>query len=130
MLTAKDQAVGVREVRVSPDDSARVRDLLASNRTLLAWDRTAIVFAGLGFAVARFGLAREDARLSACLGIVMVLVALLMAVVDYTQHHRMLLQEIAPPGSPQPVEWPSLVATGCCVVICIVLIPYLAVVAI
>ncbi|MDX6392246.1 MAG: hypothetical protein QOJ73_3309 [Streptosporangiaceae bacterium] len=32
---------------VNPDDSARMRDLLASNRTLPAWDRTAISFAGL-----------------------------------------------------------------------------------
>jgi hypothetical protein len=41
---------------VHPEDSARMRDLLASNRTLLAWVRTAISFAGLGFVVARFGL--------------------------------------------------------------------------
>ena len=32
------------------EDSARVRDLLASNRTLLAWVRTALSFAALGFA--------------------------------------------------------------------------------
>jgi hypothetical protein len=38
------------------DDSARMRDLLASNRIMLAWLRTAVSFAGLGFVVARFGL--------------------------------------------------------------------------
>jgi uncharacterized membrane protein YidH (DUF202 family) len=40
---------------VSADDSARMRDLLASNRTMLAWIRTALSFAGLGFVVAKFG---------------------------------------------------------------------------
>jgi uncharacterized membrane protein YidH (DUF202 family) len=44
-----------KDGRVSPEDSARMRDLLASNRTLLAWIRTSLSFAGLGFVVARFG---------------------------------------------------------------------------
>ena len=40
---------------MNADDSARLGDLLASNRTLLACVRTALAFAGLGFAVAKFG---------------------------------------------------------------------------
>ena len=37
------------------DDSARLRDLLANNRTLLPYIRTALAFAGPGIAVAKFG---------------------------------------------------------------------------
>ena len=35
---------------MNADDSARLRDSLANNRTLLAYIRTALAFAGLGFA--------------------------------------------------------------------------------
>ncbi len=42
---------------VNAEDSVRMRDLLASNRTMLAWIRIriALSFAGLGFVVAKFG---------------------------------------------------------------------------
>jgi uncharacterized membrane protein YidH (DUF202 family) len=115
---------------VNADDSARVRDLLASNRTLLAWVRTSIAFAGLGFAVARFGLKPDEVRLSAYLGIVMVVVAVLITVMGFVQHRKLVTQEMAPPGAPQPVRWPGVVVIACCLVVCLVLIPYLAVVAV
>lgn len=38
------------------NDSTRVREHLANERTLLAWIRTAIALMALGFVVARFGL--------------------------------------------------------------------------
>jgi len=41
---------------MNTDDKARLRDLLANNNALLAYIRTAVSFAGLGFAVAKFGL--------------------------------------------------------------------------
>jgi len=41
---------------MNTDDKARLRDLLANNHALLAYIRTAVSFAGLGFAVAKFGL--------------------------------------------------------------------------
>jgi len=41
---------------MTTDDKARLRDLLANNNASLAYIRTAVSFAGLGFAVAKFGL--------------------------------------------------------------------------
>jgi uncharacterized membrane protein YidH (DUF202 family) len=41
---------------MNADDGAKLRDLLANNRTLLAYIRTVLSFARLGFAVAKFGL--------------------------------------------------------------------------
>jgi uncharacterized membrane protein YidH (DUF202 family) len=114
---------------VTAEDSARVRDLLASHRTLLAWVRTAMAFAGLGFAVARFGLRPDEVRLSAILGIVLVVVGMLMMVMGYLQHRQLLTQEMAPPGAPAPVRGPGVVVTACCLVACAALIPYLIVVA-
>jgi putative membrane protein len=112
---------------VNADDSARVRDLLASNRTLLAWVRTSISFSALGFAVAKFELRPDQARLSVYLGMVLVVVGAAMAIIGYTQHRNLLNQELAPPGSPQPTRWPGMVATLCCLGVCVVLLPYLAV---
>jgi putative membrane protein len=126
--------------RVNPEDSARMRDLLASNRTLLAWIRTAISFAGLGFVVAKFGLfldeargvaqAREAAsvslvRFSGFLGILMVLLGLLLTIIGFVQHQSTVAQEQVLPGSPQPARWPVVVATACCALACALLAIYL-----
>ena len=55
-----------------------------------------MAFAGLGFAVARFGLDPGEVRLSAYLGIVMVTVAALMTVIGYLQYRELLAEEMAP----------------------------------
>lgn len=126
-----------------PEDSARMRDLLASNRTLLAWVRTAISFAGLGFVVAKFGLFLEVqpgpgtqahtlpnadlVRLSGYLGIFMVLVALLLTVIGFAQHRSTVRQEQPQPDSPQPAQWPAVVATVSCALACALLALYLAI---
>src|SRR5215472_5864932 len=89
------------------DDSARMRDLLASNRTLLAWVRTSVSFAGLGFIVARFGRTLSMERFSAAVGIFMVFVGLVISVVGYAQHWSVRRQEEPPPGAPAPPAWPA-----------------------
>ena len=113
---------------VNADDSARVRDLLASNRTLLAWVRTALLFAALGFAVTRFGLRPGLFRLSDYLEIFLVVVALLVATAGFIQYRAIVRQERPPPGAPQPVRWPADVAIASCLLTCALLIVYLAIV--
>ena len=61
---------------MNADDSAKLRNLLANNRTLLAYIQTALAFAGLGFAVAKFGLNPRTMHVSGYLGTFMVLVGL------------------------------------------------------
>jgi uncharacterized membrane protein YidH (DUF202 family) len=129
-----------KDGRVSPEDSARMRDLLASNRTLLAWIRTSISFAALGFVVARFGLVLGTLKtsagppespalvhLSGYIGIFMVLVGLLLTIIGYAQHRSVVTQEQVLPGSPRPPWWPPVVATTCCALACAILAGYLAI---
>src|SRR5262249_39516723 len=111
------------------DDSARMRDLLASNRTLLAWVRTSISFAGLGFIVGRFGRTLSMARFSAAVGIFMVFVVLVLSVVGYAQHSSVRRPEEALPGAPAPPEWRGVRTESLCVLSCILLVAYLLVTA-
>jgi uncharacterized membrane protein YidH (DUF202 family) len=112
---------------VNADDSARMRDLLASNRTMLAWIRTALSFAGLGFVVARFGRTPDMIRFSGALGIFLALVGLLFTVIGYAQHHATWIMEKPPPGAPEPIRWPTLTAAVCSAVTCALIAAYLAV---
>lgn len=110
---------------MNADDSAKMRDLLASNRTFLAWIRTAISFAGLGFVVARFGISTGLIRASGYLGILMALIGLLFTGVGYFQHILVLRQETGPPGSPQPPRWPAVAAAACCALACALITGFL-----
>jgi uncharacterized membrane protein YidH (DUF202 family) len=109
------------------EDSARMRDLMANSRTLLAWIRTAISFAGLGFVVARFGVSTSLQRTSEAIGIVLALIGLAFTGLGYAQYLRTLEIEQGPPGSPVPLRWPTLTAASCCAVSCALLAVYLAV---
>lgn len=111
---------------MNAEDSARVRDLLASNRTLLAWLRTAVAFDGLGFAVARFRPGGGPEVAAGLLGIMLVAVGLFMTLAGLWQHESMIRQEDAGPQVPQPVRWPASAAAVCCAVSCLFLIAYLA----
>jgi putative membrane protein len=112
---------------VNADDSARMRDLLASNRTMLAWIRTALSFAGLGFVVAKFGRSPDMVHFAGGLGIFLVLVGLLITIVGYIQHQNVLSSEKAPPDAPVPIRWPAATVVACCALSCAVLAVYLAV---
>jgi putative membrane protein len=112
---------------VNSDDSARMRDLLASNRTMLAWIRTALSFAGLGFVVAKFGRSPNMIHFSGSLGIFMALVGLLFTIIGYAQHRATWIVEQGPAGTPTPLRWPTVAAAACCAVTCALLAGYLVV---
>lgn len=112
---------------MNSEDSARMRDLLASNRTMLAWIRTALSFAGLGFVVAKFGRIEHTIRFAGPLGIFLALVGLLFTIIGYAQHRATLIIEEAPPGAPAPLRWPTFTAAICCAVTCALIAAYLAV---
>jgi putative membrane protein len=112
---------------VNADDSARMRDLLASNRTFLAWIRTALSFAGLGFVVARFARNPDMIHFAGGMGIFLALVGLLFTILGYAQHREVLISETAPAGAPVPARWPAVTAAACCALSCALLAVYLAV---
>jgi putative membrane protein len=103
-----------------------MRDLLASNRTLLAWIRTALSLAGLGFVVAKFGRTEAMIHEAGALGIFMILAGLLLTILGFIQHRTTLQREKPPPGAPVPSEWPAVTAMVVCALCCALLAVYLA----
>jgi putative membrane protein len=112
---------------MNADDSARLRDLLANNRTLLAYIRTALSFSGLGFAVAKFGLSARTTHVSRLLGTFMVLVGLLVAIIGFVQH-RAVARQVQPPlpGVSTREHVSQTAALAGCVLVCALLAIYIA----
>jgi len=112
---------------MNTDDKARLRDLLANNNTLPANIRTAVSFAGLGFAVAKFGLNPRTMHTSAYIGTFIVLVGLLVTIIGFAQH-RAVLHQVEPPapGAPVPSRLPHAAAANGSVLVCALLAVYLA----
>ena len=79
------------------------RDLLANERTLLAWARTAVAIIGLGFVVARFGLLLRELAgvgvrqvpggISTAFGVALVLSGVLLLVLA-TLRYRQVADDI------------------------------------
>jgi len=108
------------------DDPARLRNLLANDRTLLAYIRTALSFAGIGFAVAKFGLPKMT-HLAGYLGTFMVLVGLLVIVIGFAEHRAVVRQVGMASAVPATMRVTHIAAAGSCVLVCALLAIYLAV---
>ncbi len=76
----------------SPDrrtlPEAAIRDHLANERTLLAWQRTALTVVGLGFLVDRFAFDSADSGFSALLGLGLILLGAALSGVGLQRYLR------------------------------------------
>jgi putative membrane protein len=120
----------------SPEPSpSATRDLLANERTLLAWARTGVAIMGLGFVVARFGLAIRQLTVgggalaprgvSTAFGVALVLSGALLLVLAMIRYRR-VAQDILY----NRVRWDSrlgILLTGLLVVTGLLLAVYLLV---
>jgi len=123
-------------VSSDPGGGGALRDRLAGHRTVLAWVRSGISLAGLGFVVAKFGLflrllsvrtqtkALPSAPFSGYLGVALVVMGAATMLLGYLQH-RSSARGIAGADAGLPAEWPIGVLVGGCVIASIVLAVYL-----
>lgn len=119
-----------------PSGGGALRDRLASHRTTLAWVRTGISLAGLGFVVAKFGLflrllsvrtqtkALPSAPFSGYLGVALVAMGAATMLLGYRQHrHGLATGQAGPDGLPS--EWPLMLLVGGCSLASLALAVYL-----
>ena len=100
--------------------SVDVRQQLAADRTLLAWIRTSIALAGLGFVVSKFNLFLHEIRgtptssslAARALGLALVAAAAGAVLLGLIQH-RQVARILSDDGDPMPApRWPAVVAAA------------------
>jgi putative membrane protein len=110
-----------------PSREAAVRDHLANERTLLAWQRTALAMVGLGFVVDRFAFQGEagEGLAGTLLGMVLILAGALAAIVGVWRY--LTVERQIDTGSYRPAVVVHLVFSGAIVVGAVALVGYLLV---
>ncbi|MBA3795744.1 MAG: DUF202 domain-containing protein [Chloroflexi bacterium] len=93
MTRPTEDAIAEDTARKAPRDrrtvpEAAIRDHLANERTLLAWQRTALTVVGLGFLVDRFAFDSADTGVSALLGMGLIVLGSALSVVGLQRYLR------------------------------------------
>ena len=93
MTGPTEDAIAEDTARKAPRDrrtvpEAAIRDHLANERTLLAWQRTALTVVGLGFLVDRFAFDSADTGVSALLGMGLIVLGAALSVVGLQRYLR------------------------------------------
>ncbi|MDQ3554034.1 MAG: DUF202 domain-containing protein [Chloroflexota bacterium] len=88
-----EDAITEDTAREAPRDrgtvpEAAIRDHLANERTLLAWQRTALTVVGLGFLVDRFAFESADDGTSVLLGMGLIVLGAALSVVGLQRYLR------------------------------------------
>ena len=129
----EESTTGEKEPPATPP-KVDVRQQLAADRTLLAWVRTSIALAALGFVVARFDLVlRETTGTRATtwngariLGVLLIAGAVLVGLVGLFQY-RQVGELLAAHGEQPPIsKAPAVVGTALVLVMLVGLAAYLA----
>jgi putative membrane protein len=111
-----------------------VRQQLAADQTLLAWIRTAIALAALGFVVARFNLflrevqhvSTANSEVARALGLAMVFLAALVLIIGLV-HHRQVATLLGRHGDPLPASrWPAVAGAVVALLAIVAVAVYLA----
>ncbi len=103
------------------DRSAAARDHLANERTLLAWQRTALALLGLGFLVDRFAFEGQDSSVAgSVLGLALVAMGALASVAGTYRYLR--TERDIDQATYRPAHLAHLLLTGAMVIGAILLV--------